>query len=212
MSSFNRRTLLTLPLALPAVLAACGFTLPAGPALDTLTLARRLRLSDGSYGLAALAARFRLEQPTHRAMADVLALRGLWLLIRSRLAGLGVLTVGDALRFERGLLPNQPEPVPPPELAPYLHDGSALTIVYSSRSTPTPTARRIRPIEMALEERGKPAVRAFCYLRQDIRVFALHRISAYLPPGTDVESAVRLIAEQPRRRRQEMPDERHGIQ
>jgi DNA polymerase III subunit epsilon len=180
-------------------LAACGFALTDGPAFDTLTLARRLRLSDGSYGLAALAARFGLQQPAHRALADALTLRELWVVIRSRLARLGILTIGDTLRFERGLLPHQPEPNPPPELAPYLADGSTLTIIYSSRSTPTPTARRIRPLDMALEERGKPAVRAFCYLRQDIRVFALHRISAYLPPGADVTAAVSAAAERPRR-------------
>ena len=46
MSSFNRRTLLTLPLALPAVLAACGFTPAYGPAGPAQGLQGRIRAAD----------------------------------------------------------------------------------------------------------------------------------------------------------------------
>lgn len=63
MSSFNRRTLLTLPLALPAVLAACGFTPAYGPAGPAQGLQGRIRAADpgdknGFDFVTAIEARF----------------------------------------------------------------------------------------------------------------------------------------------------------
>lgn len=63
MSSFNRRTLLTLPLALPAVLAACGFTPAYGPAGPAQGLQERIRAADpgdknGFDFVTAIEARF----------------------------------------------------------------------------------------------------------------------------------------------------------
>lgn len=63
MSSFNRRTLLTLPLALPAVLTACGFTPAYGPAGPAQGLQGRIRAADpgdknGFDFVTAIEARF----------------------------------------------------------------------------------------------------------------------------------------------------------
>lgn len=63
MSSFNRRTLLTLPLALPAVLAACGFTPAYGPSGPAQGLQGRIRAADpgdknGFDFVTAIEARF----------------------------------------------------------------------------------------------------------------------------------------------------------
>jgi LPS-assembly lipoprotein len=74
MSSFNRRTLLTLPLALPAVLAACGFTPAYGPAGPAQGLQGRIRAADpgdknGFDFVTAIEARFGRSKEPHYALA-----------------------------------------------------------------------------------------------------------------------------------------------
>ncbi|MEJ5345532.1 MAG: exonuclease domain-containing protein [Chloroflexus sp.] len=161
-------------------LCRAGYPPFTGPALDTLELARRLGIRRGSLSLAALAATFGLPAPTHRAMDDVLTLRALFDHFVNEMISLGIITLEDVLRFARGLRPNDPEPEAPPPLAAALATGSTLRIVYASKSNPEPLERRIRPIELVVEPNGI-SVRAFCYLRNDIRNFLLSRISAYLP-------------------------------
>lgn len=161
-------------------LCRAGYPPFTGPALDTLELARHLGIRRGSLSLATLAATFGLPTPTHRAMDDVLTLRALFDHFVNEMISLGIITLGDVLRFVRGLRPNDPEPEAPPPLAAALATGSTLRIVYTSNSSPQPLERRIRPIELVVEPNGIN-VRAFCYLRNDIRNFLLSRISAYLP-------------------------------
>ncbi|MGQ9481025.1 exonuclease domain-containing protein [Chloroflexus sp.] len=161
-------------------LCRAGYPPFTGPALDTLELARRLGIRRGSLSLVALATTFGLPAPTHRAMDDVLTLRALFDRFVNEMVSLGVITLGEVLRFARGLLPNDPEPEAPPPLAAALATGSTLRIVYTSKSNPEPLERRIRPIELVVEPNGI-SVRAFCYMRNDIRNFLLSRISAYLP-------------------------------
>lgn len=144
------------------------------PVLDTLVLSRRL-LRRPSHSLGALAAHLGLPTPTHRAMSDVLALQGLFAHLAALLAELGVATLHDALRFQRGLLPGQPEPPPPPLIAQALIEGRRLHIIYRSLSSTEPTERVVRPIEVT-QERSGPYLRAFCYLRNDLRSFALEKI------------------------------------
>lgn len=74
MSSFNRRTLLTLPLALPAVLAACGFTPAYGPAGPAQGLQGRIRAADpgdknGFDFVTAIEARFGRSKDPRYALA-----------------------------------------------------------------------------------------------------------------------------------------------
>lgn len=165
-------------------LERAGYPPLTGPALDTLELARRLGIRRGSLSLGALAGAFGLPTPTHRAMDDVLTLNALFDQLIAKMAAYGVTTLGDALRFTRGLLPGQPEPEAPPPLAEALASGSTLRIIYTSNSSPHPIERRIRPIELVVEPNGL-SIRAFCYLRNDIRNFVLAKISAYLPDSPD---------------------------
>ncbi len=152
----------------------------SGPGIDTLELARRIGIRRGALSLGALAGVFGLPAPTHRAMDDVLTLSALFNHLVDTMATYGVVSLGDALRFARGLLPGQPEPEAPPPLAEALSNGSAIRIIYTSHSNPQPTERRIRPIDLVIEQ-GELFVRAFCYLRNDLRKFAIAKISAYLP-------------------------------
>jgi len=161
---------------LAAELAGVGRPPLAGPSLDTLTLARRL-LRRKSYSLGALAAEFALPRPTHRAMADVLATRALFFQLAATMAELGVVSLGDALRLERGLPPGTSEPEPPALIAQALAEGRALLIVYRSHSTPEPTARTVRPLYLTVERSGL-FLKAFCELRQDVRSFAIAKIEA----------------------------------
>ncbi|MEI7772868.1 MAG: exonuclease domain-containing protein [Chloroflexales bacterium] len=161
---------------LKAELARIGLPALGGPTLDTLALARRL-LRRPSYSLAALASDLQLPTPSHRALSDVLALRGLFAHLQAAMAELGVTTLGDAARLERGLLPGVPEPSAPPIIAQALAEGRALTIRYRSRSTPAAIWRTIWPLYLTRESSGT-FLRAYCELRQDLRAFALDKIEA----------------------------------
>ncbi len=155
-------------------LTLAGYTLAPTPALDTLTLARRL-MRQRSYSLATLATQFNLPAPSHRAMDDVRTLAALFSQLCSQMAELGIQTVADALRFERGLLPGAPEPEAPPLVAQALAEQRLLHIIYTSRSEGGPVARTVRPLYLSVETAGL-YLRAFCYLRNDIRTFALAKI------------------------------------
>ena len=95
MSSFNRRTLLTLPLALPAVLAACGFTPAYGPAGPAQGLQGRIRAADpgdknGFDFVTAIEARFgRSKDPRY----------GLAYTITTQSVGVGVATDTSITRY-----------------------------------------------------------------------------------------------------------------
>lgn len=146
----------------------------ANPALDTLALARRL-IRRPSHSLAALASALGLPTPTHRAMDDVITLRGLFGHLVTLMAELEARTLEDALRLERGLLPGVPAPTPPPLVAQAMAEGLLLHIHYRSRSSPEPSARAIKPLYLTRETNGV-YLRAFCYLRNDVRTFALDKI------------------------------------
>jgi DNA polymerase-3 subunit epsilon len=161
---------------LGAELARVGCPTPSSPSLDTLALARRL-LRRSSYSLAALASDLKLPAPTHRALADVLALRGLFFHLQAAMAELGVTTLGDAMRLERGLLPGMPELGAPPLIMRALVEGRTLSIHYRSRNSTEAITRTIRPLYLTRETSGI-YLRAYCELRQDVRAFALDKIEA----------------------------------
>ena len=54
---------------------------------------------------------------------------------------------------------------------------SCLQIVYASRSLPEPTERLIRPIEIT-SENGVLFLRAYCYLREDLRAFVIEKMTS----------------------------------
>jgi DNA polymerase III subunit epsilon len=146
------------------------------PAIDTLSLARRL-LRRPSYSLVALAEHLRLSLPTHRALDDVLALRGVFYYLAELLAERGITSLYDVLRFDRGLLPGEPELPLPLIVAQAMHEKRRLRIVYSSRSTPEPTTRLVTPLSLS-REGNYIYLRAYCFLRHDLRAFALDKIEA----------------------------------
>lgn len=155
-------------------LARLGVGPHLAPTLDTLALARRL-LRRSSYSLGALAVSFGLPKPTHRAMDDVRALQAVFEHLREGMRQLGVVTLGDALRYQRGLLPDQPDPEPPPLIAVAVREQRRLRLRYAGTSGPLPTDREVQPIELTIE-RGALCLRAFCYLRNDVRTFVIDRI------------------------------------
>ncbi|HJZ48208.1 MAG TPA: exonuclease domain-containing protein [Roseiflexaceae bacterium] len=158
-----------------AELALAGQPPLRAPAIDTLAIARRLFPRRPSHSLAALATALGSPPPSHRAMDDVLVLRVVFDHLVAQLAPLGITTLGDMLRYGRGLRPGDPEPVAPPPIAEALRDGKLLRIVYASRSLPEPTERLIRPIEIA-NENGVLFLRAYCYFREDLRAFIVEKI------------------------------------
>jgi DNA polymerase-3 subunit epsilon len=148
----------------------------ANHVIDTLVLSRRI-LRRSSHSLASLAADIGLSRPSHRAMDDVMALEGLYRYLLDQLAEREINSLDDLLRFQRGLLPGQVEEAPPPVIEQALRQGRRISIVYRSVSTPEPTLRLIRPIEITHERSGL-FLRAFCYLRNDLRSFALEKIES----------------------------------
>jgi DNA polymerase-3 subunit epsilon len=172
---------------LQAELALAGHPQLLIPTIDTLTIARRLLPKRSSHSLGALALALGAQPPSHRAMDDVLALRAVFADLTAQLAEQGVTTLGDLLRYARGFNPGDPEPLPPPAIADALRDGQLLRVVYRSRTLPEPTARLIRPIEI-VKQREALFLRAYCYLRQDLRVFLIDKL---------IE--IELAAEQPQR-------------
>jgi DNA polymerase-3 subunit epsilon len=106
----------------------------------------------------------------------VLALRVVFADIVTHLSRLGITRLDDLLRFARGLHPGDPEPIVPDIIAQALRDGKLLKIVYTSRNLPDPTERLIRPIEIT-SQNGVPFLRAYCYLREDLRAFVITKMS-----------------------------------
>ena len=160
---------------LNAELGRTGLPPLDNPVIDTLVLARRLLPGRRSHSLAALVEALGARPPRHRAMADVLALRAVFDDLLERLAPLQIVTLGETLRYARGFSPGDPEPAVPPIIAAALREGTPLRIVYASLSSPEPTERVIRPLELT-SERGGFYLRAYCHLRDDVRSFALKKI------------------------------------
>ncbi len=142
--------------------------------VDTLQLAR-IFLTHDRYSLLALSRALDIEQPLHRAMSDVLALKGLFVHLLERLQMLGVATLEDLLRAQRGLLPGDPEPLVPPPLQTALREGRRLRITYHTGGGAGIT-RTILPFELQ-HVGGVLRVIAYCYLRNAQRTFYLNRMS-----------------------------------
>jgi DNA polymerase III subunit epsilon len=154
-------------------LALLGKPPLANVVLDTLTLSRAF-LDHDRYSLAALSRELGFDRPLHRAMSDVLALQQLFDHLLNRLRMVGVSTLADLVRAQRGLLPGQPEPEAPPLIAGALRDGTRLRIAYRTRGE-EPVWREILPLEFQTA-REVPRLLAYCYLRNGQRTFYLDRI------------------------------------
>lgn len=152
-----------------------GLPTLTNPTIDTLVLARQLMPHRQSHSLTALAQSLHLHTPDHRAMSDVLALQGLFEHLIQLLKTTGITTLEEVLRYQRGLLPGDPELIAPPLISKAIQEKKLLRIIYTSVSTPNHHERVVRPIELA-RVRGKIYLRAYCYLRKDQRSFALDKI------------------------------------
>ena len=95
---------------------------------------------------------------------------------------LGVVTLADLVRAQRGLLPGQPEPEAPPLIAEALRNGTRLRIAYRTKGG-EPTSREILPLEFQVD-RGFPRLIAYCYLRNGQRTFYLDRIAEVAAAAT----------------------------
>lgn len=143
------------------------------PLVDTLQLARTFLVHD-RYSLAALSRALGVDRPAHRAMSDVVALKALFTHLLERLRMLGVSSLDDLLRAQRGLLPGDPEPQAAPELLTALREGRRLRITYHAKGGEG-ISRTILPLE--LQHTGAiPRLIAYCYLRNSQRTFYLDRI------------------------------------
>lgn len=143
------------------------------PLVDTLQLARTFLVHD-RYSLAFLSRALGVERPSHRAMSDVVALKALFVHLLDRLRMLGVATLDDLLRAQRGLLPGDAEPPAPPALLAALREGRRLSITYRTGGG-DPIERIILPLELQ-QNMGMPRLIAYCYLRNAQRTFYLDRI------------------------------------
>lgn len=142
------------------------------PLVDTLQLSRTLLVQD-RYSLAALARTFGVERPNHRAMSDVVALKVVFAHLLERLRIVGVFTLDDLLRAQRGLMPGDREIGASDELLTALRDGRRLRITYRTGGG-EPIPRLILPLE--LQHGALPRLVAYCYLRNSQRTFYLDRI------------------------------------
>jgi DNA polymerase-3 subunit epsilon len=113
-------------------------------------------------------------------MSDVLALRELYERLTELLAARGVTTIGATLRAARGLFPGDSEPDAPHWLRDAILEQRQIRINYRSRSSLDRTERTIAPLEITRERSGI-YVRAYCFLRDDMRTFALERIAVLEP-------------------------------
>lgn len=152
--------------------------------LDTLTLSRCF-LHHDRYSLGALSRALGFDRPSHRAMSDVVALQQLLEHLLNRLQMLGVSTLADLVRAQRGLLPGQPEPEAPPLIGEALRNGTRLRIAYRSRGE-EPIWREILPLEFQTD-REIPRLLAYCYLRNGQRTFYLDRIEQMLAADTEAD-------------------------
>lgn len=147
------------------------------PLVDTLQLARSFLVHD-RYNLATLARALGADVPSHRAMSDVVALKVVFAHLLDRLRMLGVSTLNDLLRAQRGLLPGQPEPrIGHPQgevILSALREGRRLHITYHTGGG-DPVPRAILPLELQ-QFNGMPRLIAYCYLRNSQRTFYLDRI------------------------------------
>lgn len=107
-------------------------------------------------------------------MSDVIALKALFVHLLSRLRMLGISTLNDLLRAQRGLMPGDPEPPVPPALLTALQQGRTLNITYRTGGG-DPIPRKILPLEFQ-HTGGMPRLIAYCYLRNGQRTFYLDRI------------------------------------
>lgn len=165
---------------------------PRIAALDTLTLARTCWYAP-SYSLDNLCLGLGIRKQGHRALGDAQATRQLFMQIRDALAESEVLTLGDYFevqgrRLDWRSVRRVAEPMePPPVIRAAMESGALLWIRYED-ARGSATERTVRPIEVTGRP-GQAYLRAFCFLRQSERTFALERIREMRVVDDDSDTA-----------------------
>ncbi len=165
-------------------MARLGIDSPDVPVIDTRGLARCVFPNRHSYSLSSLRREHCLEgREIHRALADALTCRDLFLVCVRRLAAQGVCRVEDIL--ERSGPPLSFVSRRPPEaericlLSRALGKGEPVEITYMSGRGER-TVRRITPLSFLLVG-GVPALEAFCHLREERRTFLISSMERIEP-------------------------------
>ncbi len=152
---------------------------PRIAALDTLTLARECWYAP-SYSLDNLCRGLGIRKHGHRALGDAEATRQLFRQIREVLAEQEVRTLADyydvqGRRLDWRSVRSVAQPIePPPVIREAMKSGALLWIRYAD-ARGNSTERTVRPVEVTGRP-GQTYLRAFCYLRQSERTFAIERI------------------------------------
>jgi DNA polymerase-3 subunit epsilon len=153
---------------------AAGHILPEFPMIDTLALAQTYyRFHHNS--LAAIAAELGvLHAPKHRAMADVLATRGVLQRFIADLQQQGPVTLAH-LMYPRSQRTGAEVVAMLMTLQEALPDGGLLHLRYRGWKAPE-TVRIVEPLEVYYAG-GYGFLRAFCHLRREERSFRFDRIA-----------------------------------
>ncbi|MGO9412429.1 MAG: exonuclease domain-containing protein [Spirochaetia bacterium] len=149
---------------------------PAGPVLDTRGLARRAFPARASYSLQNLSRDLRLEQGTHRALADAHACRQLFLRCRQTIGeDASPSTLVSASGAPLDFICHAPRHAELAfRLAEAMRTGADIRIEYRSTAAKT-TERDVRPLAFVIVG-GSICFRAFCRLRGEERTFRLDAI------------------------------------
>jgi DNA polymerase III epsilon subunit family exonuclease len=159
---------------------------PSNPVYDSLLLTRRLFPELKSHGLASLTDVFGISHTVkHRAMPDVIGLRGVFEQCINRLEKNQICTLqqfelwyGDPIHFspdKYDLLVSLPEEYK--ELKEAIEKGVPMEVMYEDRSGKR-TRRMINPQGLYVAY-GNLYLTAFCHLRDANRNFKLERIHAF---------------------------------
>ena len=158
-------------------LKLAGLPPPEGPVVDTLILSRRT-FNFASNSLSAVASALEVPvEPTHRARADVEAMRHvLEELLRNLDHRWGVTTLGRLLDFQGGSIPYPlPLALPlPPTIAEALERRGRVLMRYVDAKG-CETERIVRPIRVS-ERHGNLYLTAHCHQRGELRTFRLDRV------------------------------------
>ncbi|MCD6519051.1 MAG: WYL domain-containing protein [Anaerolineae bacterium] len=162
-----------------AELRRVGMPVPQLLALDTLLLARKtFDLSSYSLRRVSRALGLRVQGQAHRAMADVLLTRELFLHLVRVLWRQGIRTLRDYVAHQGDYLRIKPEPGISSPLPPLLREALLgnylLRLRYLSRQGRV-TERLVFPLRVS-ERRGQLLLEGYCFLRQAQRAFRLDHI------------------------------------
>jgi DNA polymerase-3 subunit epsilon len=151
--------------------------LPHQPVIDTLALVRRAYRFRSNSLSAVVKALGVANDPTHRALEDVVStLQVLEQVLEGLAARRGIHTLGELVDFQGGSIPYPAVPTLslPPTIAEALESGGRVWMRYVD-ARGRETRRAVRPLRVAVQ-RGNLYLIAHCYRRAATRTFRLDRV------------------------------------